>query len=420
MWLELELDYVVIKSSDRDKWLVTVKGLPGGGKSLTTLKCLVGYSSIFKVVYSAPLRSLRNYWGKRFGMRIVRSRDEVCPIIGNISEDDVLTYLIKCAKACANCNAFYCEFKELFKNFIRSSRGLFALTHKMLMILYLASPEAFKNTILIIDEADSLFEQWSIVCELDKLRCLYKSGDSITRKVVKRLAENCLVYGKWVYFKPVVPLARVTFLVSATLIEELLDLMPIPSLPRRTIYIKSEFKDDIAWNYRILKWKERDLWFPKVLNLIERYCSSRVGIASRNYALTRMIHEHLEASFKVTSDYYHRKPKDAEVIIWTTRGKWYRGVSLPDTDTIFCFYQYPLEVYEEPINPVIMKVFVEKDIEYFKLLNDATNVQSYFRSNRVRNKKHLIVFLDARGYHAFNEVFPYKWVSGCTRRVVTI
>ena len=230
MGLDLELDYVVTRFSDRDRWIVVVKGLPGGGKSRTVLSHVAGYSAVFKVVYAAPLRSLRNYWGKVFRMEIVKSRDEACLAIAGVDGGDGLDYLVRCARTCSGCKASSCEFKELFTGFIRSSYGSFALTHRMLMILYLAAPGAFRNTILVIDEADSLFEQWSIVCELGKLRRLYRTGDAVTRRVVRRLARNCLVYGKWVYFKPVVPLARVTFLVSATLTEELIDLLPLKPL----------------------------------------------------------------------------------------------------------------------------------------------------------------------------------------------
>ena len=414
MRLDVEFELLFRLSSDNNKWLAVVKGLPGGGKSRATLSNLINYSRAVKVVYSAPLRSLRDYWANYFGMEVIKSRDELCPAIKLVEEDNVLDYLVACAEVCSNCNG-NCEFKELFKNFIRSKHGSFALTHKMLMVLYLATPDAFKNSLLVIDEADSLFEQWSIVCELDKVKYLLKYGDRIAKRVVRRLVKNCIAFGKWVFFKPVVPLARVTFLVSATLIPEFLELMPIPEdVPCRTFYVKSEFKDRLVWNCSLLKWEERESWTPKALEFIEAHLTGRVGIASRNYRLTKAIHDYFQNKYEVTSDYYHEKPKrDAKIIVWTTRGKWYRGISLPDTDVIFCFYQYPLDA--PPLNPYLIKAIDERDVKYFQLLNDAVNVQSYFRSNRIRRREHIMYFMDRRGYTALNRVFPRAWVRKCKR-----
>ncbi|RLE92259.1 MAG: hypothetical protein DRN04_10825 [Thermoprotei archaeon] len=414
--IELEFELLFRLSSDNNRRLAVVKGLPGGGKTRTTLANTVLYSNLAKVVYAAPLRSLRNYWAKQYGMEVIKSRDEVCPAVKYIEAEDTVDYLVACARICRGCQKT-CEFKEAFKNFIKSSRGLFALTHKMLLVLYTAAPRAFQNTLLIIDEADSLFDQWSIVCEYSKLKELWRTGDPLTRKVVKRLAKNCFRFGKYVYFKPIVPLTRITFLVSATLPPELLELMPLPeNTPCTTIYIKSEFKDIILWSRKTLKWSEKDEWLPTVLKTIKEYsCKFRkIGIASRNYTLTKILHEYMEASFKVTSDYYDKKPRAAEVYIWTTRGKWYRGISLPDTDIVFCFYQYPLET--KPLNPLVLRTIVEKDIEYFKLLNNAVNTQSYFRSNRKRSKTHVIVLLDRRSYHALHTTIPQEYLKKTTRK----
>ena len=43
MRLDLEFELLFRLSSDKDRWLVIVKGLPGGGKSRTALSNLVKY-----------------------------------------------------------------------------------------------------------------------------------------------------------------------------------------------------------------------------------------------------------------------------------------------------------------------------------------------------------------------------------------
>jgi len=138
---------------------------------------------------------------------------------------------------------------------------------------------------------------------------------------------------------------------------------------------------------------------------------------SKNKEMTRRLHDlFTNLGFEVTSDAVDEKPyPDAAIWIITVRGKWYRGVSLRprklkdrrDFPVIIAFYQAqdPRKKLSK-VPPWLWDWEVDKN-EIITLCWDLTraeNIQTLFRFNRERDKRHLVVVFDKRMYYALEKM----------------
>lgn len=438
------------------KKIIVVSGLPGGGKTRSTMEVVSTLKNKVKIVYASPLRRLREYVARQYDGFELKSKTEVCHKLYDIEEEKLshVQYLIKVFKRCSECNeeSSKCPFKSTLKDFISAKNGLWCMTFRMLYIISAYCYDAFKNVILVIDEAENWLDLFDLVMtekELQTLRIMAKN-DTHVAKIIKKILSLTIKLGNrfgYYFLKPHIPLARLIFLVSATLPDDFLALFPFPSnevyIPRNMQYssdveelierekeytifrvvISSDVKDEFylyprkcSWMGTVDGYEPREKWIPKIIKLIDKYYDEglSIGVASRNYALTKIITgELMSQGYKCYSDIVQDKPpRYAEVnppyvMIWTTRGRWYRGVSLPDTDIIICTYQSAIDKIP---NLSVYRAF-EMDIKYAPLMNYCVNTQSYYRSNRMRSKQHKVVFLDLRAWWATKTAL--KHYSNC-------
>lgn len=390
-----------------------VSGLPGGGKTIHTMDRLDKLKRKYKIIYAAPLRKLRDYIASRFDGYVIRSKSELCTDVAHIEEEasSTLHYLIKVYELCSKCTKT-CEFKEQMKDLFKGV-GLYCMTSKMLYQMSLISPKAFKDMIVVIDEAESWLDLFEFVCTGRELMSLLSNikDRSMKRRIMRSVKR--LGYTDMYYLTPAMPMPRLLILISATFPESLYSLLPIAGYSFHRAIVESSFNDVVYtitkpayWINDVGNGVERSVWIKKLIDLtISKYDEGKsVGIASRNYELTKMLTSRfMEVGIRLYSDYISERPPKYEsdgkfVIIWTTRGRWYRGISLPDTDVIICTYQSPQDVSN--INTFIL---AENEMSYVDIMNKCINTQSYFRSNRNRVKSHEIHVLDYRGWISMKE-----------------
>ncbi len=411
--------------------VLCVYGLPGGGKTRTTLSAVVNALSRHKIVISVPLKSLRNWIAREFlpslgaYSEIVKSKEECCDIVRSCitGNEPFLHYLKKIIETCSRCGEPWCEFKEHVLRFFKSSSGIFVMTHHLSYLLYLMNPSAFRNAVVVIDEADAWSDLYRYVCserEIEEARQLAKR-DKTWREVLRRVLKSCIRFGNMYFTKPTPPLGRLIVLISATLKPSMMRFLNIPdSYTTYMTAIRSKMLDRYILYPRLLstmsntppKYLPPDRWLkyiPEVIvELVDR--GFNIGFASRSYSVSRAIYEEVrQYGIDVCCDAVSSEPprfsSRYRVIIWTTRGRWFRGVSLPDTWVIFCTYQYPSQICPT------FREYDQADEDIYELptvvraCNDAVNVQSYFRTNRVRDRMHITVFLDARAWWAMTSIF---------------
>jgi len=391
--------------------LLIVTGLPGGGKTKTVMNLLSHMFSKTKVVYAAPIRRLRNWVAELFGGEVLTSKVEVCHKMKSCSSAyDYLKFILENCPSCgAGC------VSEMVK-LLHGGRGLMCTTHQMLYIASLHSPSAFRNSVVVIDEAECWLDLFTVFAREEEFAKLKALATGKMRALLRRLERSLIkTWGGLLLFKPVAPASRLLILISATLPEDLMFLFPLTEDSEEGGYsihrvvLESEMHDEFFVNYGVLKWDDWS-WRAKLLDLaLKLYDEGKsVGIASRNYELTKYLTSELSSrGVQVYSDVLGKRPPfnlEGRITgIWTTRGKWYRGISLPDTDAIIATYQSPLEKTQS----ALIDVAFDNGIPFFKLMNDCVNVQSYFRSNRMRSRRHEVYLADIRSWHAMRSVLSH-------------
>ncbi|NPA70752.1 MAG: hypothetical protein GXO26_08080 [Crenarchaeota archaeon] len=418
--------------------ILNIYGLPGGGKTRTVVYSMILLARALgtRLIVSVPLRSLRNWLVERYipslgySAEMIRSKEETCPHVRDSIHDcsNILEYLYNLVRTCGECGESYCEFRSQIREFFQGSGHIWVMTHNLLYVLYLMNSRVFNRTILVIDEADSLADLYRLAFTRRELEHAVRNmrRDRYWREVVRRVLRSVIQFGNLYFYRPELPLGRLTVLISATLHPRVISCFNIPQT--YTIYyagIRAQVLDRYALYPQYLssiegieqragKYLSPSRWVPElaetVIDLVDR--GKSIGIASKNYQITLRLEEMLrERGIDVRSDVSCREPphygENIQVIIWTTRGRWFRGVSLPDTDIIFCLYQTPTGADPTYMTHGYCDDDLDLAYDMVRIMNNAVNVQSYYRSNRRRDMEHTVVLLDVRSWEAMIETLRH-------------
>ena len=353
---------------------------------------------------------------------------------------EFLIYMYALFKTCRECqNRPNCEFYQNYRLLLSGGFKVFLMTHKLLQILLFADPThtPFRHAVVVIDEADSyldLFQNFLSPVHLAVLQRLAK-WDSTWSKIYRAIVQQLVRFGEGLIFflKPTFPRCLLPICISATI--ELYFLQTITAMSGldtvfRVVAIPSRMMDrcvtcvNLIYAIDVFKKATAPVVKPQeavnkigevIIRLVDDYKLS-IGVAARSYEFNRMLSQYLaQVGMRFYTDLFYstsvdvKKLREAlekvDVVIWTTGGKLYRGVSLPDKDVIICTYQAaPLVQPSGHVLTYVPKFVIDLDTQYAAKVNDARNVQSYFRANRKRDMRHIFVFADLRSWLAMREV----------------
>lgn len=346
-------------------------------------------------------------------------------------------------KICRECeHRCDCEFYRNLKLLIAGVPKIYIMTHRLLQLLVYTVPHVFRRCIVVIDEVDQYIDVFRYAMSLSHVRVLkhLSKTDGNWSRVYATLRKQLVVSKstKMFFLKPAMPRCLVAVAVSATVdIEDVINAYYIahkrrPVLDVYTLPVKIVDKcvtcDNVIYVFaesgeNVLKPEEAA---KKIAEVTAELVDSglKVGIASRSYDFTALLVTELgqygvkffaDLKYKTTQHISVREARElarnADVVIWTTRGKLSRGVSLPDTDVIICTYQaaeIAMPTRTHVIDHVIMLEFEDIDEAprlYTQKMCDAYNVQSYFRTNRDRDRQHVFLFADRRAWEAMIRTF---------------
>ena len=346
-------------------------------------------------------------------------------------------------KVCRECSSrANCEFYQNLRLLLANTPKLYFMTHKLLQILVHTSPLLFKRCIIVIDEVDQYIDVFRRVMTIEHAKVIEKLAkiDPIWNRILGTLRRQLILSrGTGILFvKPAMPRCLLPILISATVDIEDIDLAYAIAHRKKYIFdvytVSTKIIDKCVVCHNLIYMlgetgenvvKPRDA-AKKIAAIVAELVSSglRVGIAARSYDFAELLTYELSPyGIKFFTDAKYRKQnlsireireqlRTVDVIIWTTRGKLSRGVSLPDCDVIICTYQAAdlvkpsdhvidyvvLGMYEEEIDDTTLRLFAHK-------ICDAHNVQSFFRANRNREMKHVFLFADRRAWEAMIRTF---------------
>ena len=187
--------------------------------------------------------------------------------------------------------------------------------------------------------------------------------------------------------------------------------------------LSEESRDVVILYDRVLEWSKYGKWrrkvYPIVLDIVSRSVErcGVVGIVSRNYDMTKDLHELLErAGYRVSSDWKQNLETRADVYIITTMGKWYRGISiLPkkspqgDFPVIIAFFQGKIDPSSHPFLLDELSLFFNKEYQYRRELMYGRNLQALYRFNRFGKNRHIMILFDHRWKLAYRVFYHRKW-----------
>jgi len=420
--------------------VLIVQGMPGAKKTLYTIsatKDLYREGAVEKVLVAEPQRYLRDYvaneWVK--SAHVVKARDELCEKVRIATANEKENYLVKAFEVCKSCPYFrtvQCTFYRQFKELRKIKSGFVVTTHRLAPIV----TWIWRPNIIVFDEAEDYLQFLAQPIDPLALEELRKLDEKIWKRIMAELYQD--KKGKY-YLKPTwfSIVSSKTVLVSATFPDELekqivedfmklKDGEPLYYIPRYTIPAENHdyllVLDDVQVYRKSAKLEEQDWWkkiVPRLIDMVNVAVEKKgvVGVVSKNKEMTRKLHDlFISLGYEVTSDAVDEKPyPDAVIWIITVRGKWYRGVSLRprkardrrDFPVILAFYQAqdPRKKLNK-VPPWLWDWEVNK-FEILTLCQDlirAENLQTLFRFNRERDKRHLVVAFDRRMYYALEKM----------------
>ena len=381
----------------------------------------------------------------RLKARIKKTIIQVCrrlKVRPTVFTQDLLeffTYMYALFKTCRECsNRSNCEFYKNYRLLQAGGFKVFLMTHKLMQVLLYTDYQRtlFSRHIVVIDEADSyldLFQNWLTPVHLAVLHKLAK-WDSVWSRIFKTIETQLVRFeGGYLFFlKPVFPFCLLPICISATIEMYYLQAIAVMSglnttfkvvaLPAKIID-RCVLASNLIYTVEVPEKTTASTIKPHeaaekiaevVINLVDNY-KVTIGIAARSYEFNRMVSQFLaQVGMKFYTDLFYtdsvdvKKLREAlektDVIIWTTGGKLYRGVSLPDRDVIVCTYQAAPLVKPKPhVLTYVPKAIADIDTYYVLKVNNARNVQSYFRANRRRDLRHIFFFADARSWLAMRD-----------------
>jgi len=440
------------------RWIVSNKhgllaGLPGSGKSLYSQLACLYFNNSYKVIYSVPLRQLRDSLYRRIQaderfqevrekVVLVKAHDEVCSTLARrIKERPNENYFKLLAEhlSAVKQGKEQCNWKKEIRKvmeLLRSKDPVFILTtHELAFMLRMITwVTKNRNVLFLFDEAEELFVrlgQGINLADIEVVKDIDKALYRRLKKLYRPLNNNDFFKRGYIFNKAVLEMLGKSIFISASFPPTILKQFELieDEYPTYTFRTRRE-KDTIIILNQELHWSMRTEWqrklYPQLLEIVRTATElhGAVGVVSRNYAQTEALEKLFEsAGFSVWSD---RKDdnsvdyRDAEVVIITTMGKGYRGVSLftkrsgqGDFKVIIAFFQAK-GLSRANIHPVFYDMLVDDPLhpdhdelgDFIEDLTLAKNFQSLFRFNRFRSNKHLLILLDKRWWKALT---TYAW-----------
>uniref|UniRef100_A0A7J2TCC3 Helicase ATP-binding domain-containing protein n=1 Tax=Ignisphaera aggregans TaxID=334771 RepID=A0A7J2TCC3_9CREN len=380
-----------------------------------------------QVIFACPLRALRDEVYKTYFFDIgfvLKAHDEVCPLLKQRLRQGK-EYLIALAEHLKSDTCLYSKHIGHLKQAMQNGRVV-VTTHTLSILPVVLSYAMKRKPLVIFDEAEDFLERVSRGLNEDIVEAVKRIDIKLYRKIRRMLQkEQHQYFMRYTTFKQ---LLRDSVFISATfprVIEENYHLLVDRELEVTWLFSVGEKRQDVMVIYKgKLLWKDYPKWKPTVQSQVAelvRVTTSKygvVGIASRNYQLTRDLEAVLSSmGFKVVSDLdpdFRSKILSSEVIIVTTKGRLYRGINIlrgiSDVPVVIGFYQgaEPKEHYP-PISDYILEHCGEEIFKtYVRELVYAKNLQSLYRFIRQRKNRHIMVLFDWRFHEAFYHFFRNK------------
>ena len=429
-----------------------ITGLPGIKKTFRTLLSLLEFSDR-PAVFSVPLRKLRDeIVEKRMWMPplsnyrdrsvVVRAHDETCPDLKKRLENgmkywrSLSDHLRKHREGKEECR-WKSEVKKIMSSL--KNNKVIITTHGIGILIFLINWVLKKNTIFIFDEGDELFTSVNDPIHLGDLEPLKEISRTRYNKLMKMLITPTRFKSPrsalFLHPKILYSLIQNSFFITATFppsISEFFNWYENKTIEQYRLRGEME-EDTIIILDKQLNWIERKKWkrilYPQILEIVNESVKKfgTIGIISRNYEQNLELVKLFQSSgYTVWSDRLHMgtqdegKYMDSDVVIITTRGKGYRGVNLfskrtgGDFPVIIGFYQ---SKGDDIVHPMWRTMFADDpDDPYSEMSNFirdlvmAKNIQSLFRFNRYRRRKHVLILLDKRWITAMRTyvLFYYK------------
>jgi len=346
-----------------------------------------------------------------------------------------------------------CRWYQQFK---RDAR-IYIITHEQLPVLMLTN--RFRFDVVVIDEADTLFDAFSHEIPRQKveeiLKKLRQTGmEREAEELMRRLTAFYDYYPKLDIFVPkwLYPYARVIIEVTATapfnksLYEYLaggfewyvaLDEEESEESAQHEEYdytkrllgyvlLKEQSNLDVILLSKEIHYvKDADKWLPDLVDTvvyIVRELGKTVGVTLPNYELTKRVAEELrDKGIEVFSDTDFRHIEDYEklwkiyksyggkkVELITVAGRFSRGVSMEEKDVIIATFQRTpslrlnkkhLDILEERAEKI--KDIPKPALSLRQFFNASESLQALFRFNRKPSQPHIVILWDKRLVDAF-------------------
>ena len=346
-----------------------------------------------------------------------------------------------------------CDWNNQFKQ----SALLYIITHEQLPIIMLS--KHFQFDIIVIDEADTLFDAFSheipkqkIDALIDKLKQmgLEKEAKEIERRIkyfYDYYDELDIYVPKWMY-----PKARLILELTATapyskaLYEYLTGGFEwYITLDEKESEVSAQYEehdytkkfrgyillkeninlDTIVVYDKINYVKNKDEWVPELANLIiyiVKELGKTVGVTLPNYKINEEITEILrdkniqvfsDAEFRTIGDYnklwqIYRSYGRKKVELVTIAGRFSRGVSMEEKDIIIGTFQRTINIRlnKKHLDILEKRSDLIKDIprpalSLRQFFNSAESLQALFRFNRKPGQPHIVILFDKRLIKAF-------------------
>jgi hypothetical protein len=395
---------LMMESIDRDE-PIGIKAFFGAGKTEAVIDLVASNKPSSIVIVSEPLRVLRDHVAKRIGARIggtipvFRAHDEVCQHLSSLIARGYNYY----QALSIHLRSRSCVYKGYVLGVIGDaiSRGFMVTTHRLAPIASLILGNYRTKNMIIVDEAEDYITRISHGLPKQEIEPL-KQDPLLWRRLKRVLIESADKY----HYRPqfIVKMLR-SILLSATPPNTLQDVFTIINNYARFVDPGLGWRDDVIIKYcdviDMISFKRR---WNDIANIVVDICSravnagARCTVITKNKEMTSVIERAMSSkNTDAVSDLTAKTPTmNKKIYILTIGGRFYRGVSLPESDVIVAFFQ---RSYMRPENPVLRYVaYADKNAEthYGYEISMAYSLQSVYRSNRDAYKRHIMVFFDER------------------------